>query len=257
MPRKAKTPVKAAPPARGRRKAPPKPVASPEALQERLARRTAFAGEPDKEFRFTEDRRKRLLLLLRSTMPLRRACERIGCDDKTPSRWRAAGHAAIAAQERGEVLDALAVEQAAFAVQYDEALTESETHMIAMVQRGAAKDWRAAAWRLSCLRPEDYSERFQARKLEIEADAPLRAADLAAKQAAAVLIGEKIEAIREVRRSGGQVLVVGAEDLVAALVAAEELPADLRSRVSEWIAERGFRLLEARDLGAEPEEGGS
>jgi hypothetical protein len=221
---------------------------------ENSLRRTTFADMPDKSFRFTAARRERLLLLLRATIPLSRCCERIGCSQDTPLMWAAAGREAIAKRERGEKLTEREEEMADFAEQFDNARTEAEVAMMTMVTRGAATDWRAAAWRLACLRPADYSERYQAAMAKIEAEAEIRAAQLAQARAAAALAEEKLATVREMRASGGKVLVVGAEDLVSAMLDDGSLPREVREEVAAWFNRQGFRLLEARDLGGGSEE---
>lgn len=212
-------------------------------------RRTFYADDPDKSFRFTPERRARFLTLIRATMPLERVCERIACSPETPDLWMKAGKAAIAARERGETLDARAEEQAAFAAEYADALTERETILLQAVHKGARDDWRAAAWRLACLRPQEYSERYKTKIAELDASLAIRTAEQQGKELSAAILREKLEGIREARKAGGQVLVIGADDLVAAIIRAEDLPLDFRERFVAWITATGFKFVEARDLG--------
>ena len=212
--------------------------------------RTAFAGEPDKSFRFTKPRRDRFIMLLKSTLPIDRVCERIGCSEDTPRDWRKAGHAALAARERGETLDARAEEQAEFATQMDDALTSLETELITRVQEGARRDWRAAAWRLSVMRPETYSERYQASKLKVDSEKAITEQEERGKRLAADILEEKLAAVREAKKDGGQILVIGDMDLIEHLARATDLPDTVNADdLMRYLADNGFRMLEVRDLG--------
>lgn len=236
---------------RARAEAPP----SVEPPEKPDSRRTTYADDPDKSFRFTRERRAAFLLLLRAMVPHARACELVACAEETPRDWHRAGRLLIDAMEQGppSVLDARQREQVEFARQYEDALTLAEANLVGRVQAGAVHDWKAAAWLLSVKKPADYSERWKVRKLQVDADEPVREAERRAKGLQGDLLEEKLTTMREIRKNGGQILVVGADDLIAALVTADDLPPEVRDPLLVWLNEKGFRFVEARDLGAEPD----
>ena len=227
---------------------PPDPVAT-----ERERRRTTYADHPEKRFRFDGDRRARFLLHVRSGAGIDHACARVGCGTETPYLWDAAGKEALAKFLAGGVLTEREQEQADFHELFRNAQNEVETRLIGAIITQANQDWRAADRMLVMRNPKRYSEKYAVRMAELELTADTRKAEQLGKEIANDLMREKLEAMREVRKNGGQLLVIGGEDVIAALVSANDLPEELRTRVGEWLNEKGFRFLEVRDLGVEPD----
>lgn len=214
-------------------------------------RRTTFAGQPDKSFRFTPERRKEFLLLIRATTPINVACDSIGCSEDTPRDWEAAGLRAIEARDRGEVLDDRAEEQAAFALEYRQALAKAEVNLIGHVHVGAKRDWKAAAWLAATRWPDRYSEKAAVARIKVNADNPVRDADRKGKELNNEILAERLDAIRDAKKNGGKVLVIGGEDVVMAFAEAEDVPQEIRSAFIDWLNTEGFKFLGARDLGSE------
>lgn len=220
---------------------PPRKAAKPPGRRKDPPRRKKYT-DLDKSFRFTPERRKRVLILLRATIGLERACERVGCDEKTARDWQRAGRAAAAKAEAGEKLTAREQEQAEFARDFDDAITASEASLIASVQAAAKSDWRAAAWRLATMRPQDYSERAAAKRMELEANASLHAEEVRHAKAKADIA----EMLAEKAKKGGDKSPIAFG--LAVILSDESLSLSTRQELASWAVRNGLVVVERVDL---------